>query len=169
VLRGAEAARSPEVEMEKEDEEQEGLAIEGSRSLRVLLAEDDQVSQKLTVRLLEKDGHSVEVVETGRAAVAAWTQGTFDLILMDVQMPEVNGFSATRRIREREEDAHVPIVALTARASEEDREKCLRAGMDDYLPKPVGSKALKEVITDVVSGTTTGNEVGSSSASEEED
>lgn len=120
-------------------------------SLRVLLAEDNTVNQRLTVQLLEKQGHDVEVAEDGREAVATYEDGSFDLVLMDVQMPEMNGFEATRRIRDREEEtgAHVPIIALTARATEEDRDKCLQAGMDDYLSKPVDAETLRTTVAEV--------------------
>jgi len=117
-------------------------------SLHVLLAEDDQTSQQLIVRLLEKQGHAVTVATTGQAAVTKWKQEDFDLVLMDVQMPEVNGVAATREIRSMEEEDPVPIIALTARASKEDRNECLRAGMDDYLAKPVSIEALRTVVAE---------------------
>lgn len=123
---------------------------DASPGLRILLAEDNAVNQKLTVRILEKANHQVEVAENGREAVAAHAEDTFDLILMDVQMPEMNGFEATRRIREREAetDAHTPILALTARAMKEDRQKCLDAGMDDYLSKPIRIQTLNALIAE---------------------
>jgi signal transduction histidine kinase/DNA-binding response OmpR family regulator len=114
--------------------------------LTVLLAEDNLVNQKLATRLLEKLGHRVAVASDGAEAVRAHARRRFDLILMDVQMPEMNGFEATARIREREKrtGAHVPIVALTAHAIQGDRERCLAAGMDDYLSKPLSANALEE-------------------------
>ncbi len=126
-------------------------STEGSSALRILVAEDNTVNQKLTVQLLEKRGHKVELAETGKEAVDAFKQRSFDLVLMDVQMPEMNGFEATRRIRtqEKKTGGHVPIIALTARATEEDRDMCLESGMDDYLSKPVELEELKEVVTGV--------------------
>jgi PAS domain S-box-containing protein len=109
------------------------------RSLRVLLAEDNKVNQRLAVRLLEKRGHRVAVVDNGRDAVAAAIAQEFDLILMDVQMPEMDGFEATAALRaaERGTGQRRPIVAMTAHAMKGDRERCLLAGMDEYLAKPI--------------------------------
>jgi signal transduction histidine kinase/DNA-binding response OmpR family regulator len=114
--------------------------------LSVLLAEDNVVNQKLATRLLEKMGHRVTLAEDGAAAVRAHAGSRFDLILMDVQMPEMNGFEATAQIRAREKDTgdHVFVIALTAHAIKGDRERCLTAGMDDYLTKPLSGAALKE-------------------------
>ncbi len=116
--------------------------------LEILLAEDNAVNQKLTVGMLEKAGHSVEIANDGLAAVEAYQQGSFDCVLMDVQMPEMGGFEATRKIRRLEEGSpvHTPIIALTARAMNTDRAKCLEAGMDDYLSKPVRLEQLHTVI-----------------------
>jgi two-component system, sensor histidine kinase and response regulator len=116
------------------------------RALTVLLAEDNGVNQKLATRLLEKMGHAVMLAANGAEAVRAHASRRFDLILMDVQMPEMNGFEATARIREREmiTGDHVRIVALTAHAIRGDRERCLAAGMDDYLSKPLNASALAE-------------------------
>ncbi len=107
--------------------------------LRVLLAEDNAVNQKLAARLLEKDGHSVTVTSNGREAIRALDRGTFDLILMDLQMPEMGGFEATCAIRDREKKTgrHIPIIALTAHAMKGDEERCLKAGMDAYVSKPI--------------------------------
>jgi CheY-like chemotaxis protein len=126
-------------------------SFETPASLSVLLAEDDRVSQRLITRILEKQGHEVDIVDNGEKAVAACEREDFDLVLMDVQMPEMNGFEATRQIRARETEAeaHVTIVALTARATEEDRRDCLRAGMDAYVAKPVDADTLRDVVADV--------------------
>ncbi len=119
-----------------------------ARSLRVLLAEDNAVNQKVVVRLLEKQGHSVVLASNGREALAAFVREPFDLILMDVQMPEMNGYDTTKAIRGKESGTgeHIPIVALTAHALKGDREICLDAGMDDYLGKPVHLKELTAVL-----------------------
>jgi signal transduction histidine kinase/CheY-like chemotaxis protein len=114
------------------------------RPLRVLLAEDDRFNQRLGMALLQKWGHDVTLATTGTQAMAEWKSGKFDLIVMDVQMPEMDGLEATRRIRESEEqgDSHIPIIAMTAHALTGDREKCLAAGMDGYAAKPLRIKAL---------------------------
>jgi signal transduction histidine kinase/CheY-like chemotaxis protein len=107
--------------------------------LRILVAEDNRVNQVLTVRLLEKAGHHVEIADSGRMAVAALDTGRFDVALMDLQMPEMDGFEATAAIRQRERTtgAHLPIIALTANAMVGDQERCLQAGMDGYVSKPI--------------------------------
>jgi CheY-like chemotaxis protein len=112
---------------------------------RVLVAEDNAVNQKLAVRLLEKQGCQVEIAATGQTAVTAWERGGFDLIFMDCHMPELNGYEATRMIRALEASRGLPptrIVAMTANALQGDREECLRAGMDDYIAKPVTPDSL---------------------------
>ena len=119
-----------------------------SRFLKILLAEDNEVNQKLAVRLLEKRGHSVVVAGTGREAVEALDHHTFDLVLMDVQMPEMDGIEATVQIREREAGTgrHQPIVAMTALVMKGDRERCLSARMDGYLSKPIRPQELDTVL-----------------------
>jgi CheY-like chemotaxis protein/HPt (histidine-containing phosphotransfer) domain-containing protein len=121
---------------------------ERRRPLRILLAEDNDVNRRLLSTILEKQGHAITVATNGREAVSALGTAMFDLVLMDVQMPEMDGFEATARIRAAEKDTghHVPIVALTAHALKGDREACLAAGMDDYLSKPVRAVELLEVI-----------------------
>ena len=121
---------------------------ESRKRLRILVAEDNSVNQLLSVRLLEKRGHAVVVAGTGRAALEALEKGSFDIVLMDVQMPEMDGFEATRtiRLRERETGMHLPIVAMTARAMVGDRERCLAAGMDGYVSKPLQPKELFAMI-----------------------
>ncbi len=121
---------------------------EQSRSMNILLAEDNAVNQRVVIRMLEKMGHQCYVASNGRSAVAAWLDGHFDLILMDIQMPEMSGFEATAEIREREKTAggRIPILALTAHATKGYRERCLAAGMDGYIAKPIQSKDLRETI-----------------------
>ncbi len=118
------------------------------RPLRILLAEDNLVNQKLVSRLLEKRGYSIVVANDGTEALEAIARESFDLVLMDVQMPEMGGFEATGKIRQRESGMgrRLPIIALTAHAMQGDRERCLNAGMDDYLSKPIHPKALFEAI-----------------------
>ena len=113
-------------------------------ALRVLLAEDNVVNRFLAIRLLEKEGHHVVAATNGRAAIAALEHGSFDLALMDLQMPEMDGFEATAIIRERERTtgAHLPIIALTANAMVGDEERCLQAGMDGYVSKPIDIRRL---------------------------
>lgn len=117
------------------------------KEMRILLAEDNPVNQKLAVALLSKAGYPVDVVETGAQALDALQKGHYSLVLMDVQMPEMDGLEATERIRAREaEGEHTPIIAMTAHAMKGDRERCLAAGMDDYVSKPLRPKELFEVI-----------------------
>jgi CheY-like chemotaxis protein len=119
-----------------------------ARSARVLVAEDNIVNQRVAAGLLTRRGHLVTVVGNGRAAVDAVAHGEFDVVLMDVQMPEMDGFEATAAIRERERDTgrRVRIVAMTAHAMSGDRERCLAAGMDGYLSKPIDQRTLYEAV-----------------------
>jgi signal transduction histidine kinase/DNA-binding response OmpR family regulator len=116
--------------------------------LRVLIAEDNVVNQRLAAALLARRGHETVVVSNGREAVEAWHRDAFDAILMDVQMPEMDGFEATQAIRdaERATGAHIAIVAMTAHAMAGDRERCLDAGMDDYLTKPMSIREVDRVL-----------------------
>jgi signal transduction histidine kinase/ActR/RegA family two-component response regulator len=122
------------------------------RQLRVLLVDDNVVNQRLAARLLEKRGHTVITATTGNEALAAIEREPFDLAIMDVQMPEVDGLTATGIIREREKShgGHLPIVAMTAHAMTGDRERCLQAGMDGYLPKPIDPVMMIEEIRRVL-------------------
>jgi two-component system, sensor histidine kinase and response regulator len=106
--------------------------------------EDNSTNQLLAVTLLEKAGHSVDTAQNGREALATLACQPFDVVLMDVQMPEMDGFEATQRIREQEQSTsrHIPIVAMTAHAMKDDRQRCLDAGMDGYISKPIHSKEL---------------------------
>jgi hypothetical protein len=114
----------------------------------VLLAEDSLINQKLAIGLLEKWGHRVTVANHGHEAVKLSADQPFDLLLMDVQMPELDGLDATRMIRVREQTTgiHLPIVAMTAHAMKGDRERCLAAGMDDYLVKPIRASELFQAV-----------------------
>jgi CheY-like chemotaxis protein/HPt (histidine-containing phosphotransfer) domain-containing protein len=116
--------------------------------LCILLAEDHPINQSLATRVLEKSGHTVVVVNNGREALATLARKSFDLILMDIQMPDIDGFEATQAIRTREqvEGGHIPIVAMTAYAMPGDRERCLALGMDGYVAKPFHALALFEAI-----------------------
>ena len=123
----------------------------GLRRLHVLLAEDNPVNSRLAVRLMEKLGHSVLAVVNGRAALEALDRDSFDVVLMDIQMPEMDGYRATAALREKEKETgmHVPVVALTAHAMSTDREKCFEAGMDGYLSKPIDLKELRDTLNSI--------------------
>ena len=120
----------------------------GKRPLRILLAEDDLVNREVTVRMLEKRGHTVITAEDGRKALDSLLAGLFDLVLMDVHMPVMDGYQVTGALRKRERGTgtHIPIVALTASAMKGDRQRCLEAGMDEYLSKPLRAGELYDVI-----------------------
>jgi len=126
---------------------------EGRQSLRVLLAEDNAVNQRLAERLLEKEGHTVVVVSDGLKAIEALETNIFDLVLMDVQMPSMDGVQATAIIRQREMNTglHIPIIAMTAHAMAGDRQRFLKAGMDGYVSKPIHARELLETIESVLS------------------
>ena len=125
-----------------------------SQPLRILVAEDSILNQKLALSLLQKYGHTVTIANNGKEAVSAVTSQPFDVVLMDVEMPDMDGLEATATIRawERSKGKHVTIIAMTAHAMKSHREQCLEAGMDDYVSKPVRAKKLfdklKEVLTD---------------------
>jgi CheY-like chemotaxis protein len=115
---------------------------------KILLVEDVAVNQMLAVRILEKAGHRVVVAENGREGLAVLATQPFDVVLMDVQMPEMDGFEAATTIRERERASgtHVPIIAMTAYAMTGDRERCLAAGMDGYISKPIRARELLNAV-----------------------
>jgi len=113
------------------------------RQLRILLAEDNAINQKIACHVLEKQGHHVTVAADGRQALSALDQAHFDVVLMDVQMPEMDGFETTGAIRARERGTgvHLPIIAMTAHAMKGDRERCIASGMDSYISKPLKLKS----------------------------
>jgi CheY-like chemotaxis protein len=123
-----------------------------TKPLRILVAEDNEVNQQLIVRLLERRKNAVFLAKNGRQALAMLENERFDLILMDLQMPEMDGYEATAVIRNREESTgeHIPIVALTAHAMKGHQEACLKAGMDAYISKPIKPQRLFEVIEQVM-------------------
>ncbi len=115
--------------------------------VRILLAEDNLINQKLTIIMLAKSGYKVDVVENGQQAVEAVLKGDYHLVLMDVQMPVLNGLEATQQIRQQEQPGkHIPIIAMTAHAMKGDQERCLNAGMDGYLSKPLNPKEVLAAI-----------------------
>ena len=119
---------------------------------RILLAEDNVVNQKVALRMLDLLGCLVTVVGDGQAAVERWRESAYDLVLMDCQMPVLDGYAATRLIRSLENGAHIPIVALTADAIQGTEERCLAAGMDAYLTKPVAKTAIEAALCRFLSG-----------------
>jgi len=142
-------------QLPQQDRSRRGSVKAGSetgRSLHILLAEDNRVNQKLAVRLLENRGHSVHVVSDGHAAIEAFDRRVFDAVLMDVQMPRMDGLRATALIRDHRNDwaRNTPIIALTAHAMAGDRERCLDAGMNAYLSKPIDSKKLFATLAELV-------------------
>ncbi|NGP87957.1 response regulator [Fodinibius halophilus] len=146
-----------EVEDQQEDEEapdkedSDELSI-FPEELHVLVAEDNKINQMVATKILEKEGMNIDIVETGREAVDAVDKKDYAFVLMDIQMPEMDGYEATEKIREKEKETgnHLPIIALTASAMEEDRQLCLDAGMDDYVPKPIDKQELMRVLKEIV-------------------
>jgi signal transduction histidine kinase/DNA-binding response OmpR family regulator len=127
-------------------------AVPQATSLHILLAEDNRTNQTVATRMLQKMGHSTMVAGNGKEALVLLTTRRFDLILMDIQMPEMDGLTATRKIRESEKETqlHLPIIAMTAHAMKGDRERCIEAGMDGYISKPISSKEVAEAIASIV-------------------
>jgi signal transduction histidine kinase/CheY-like chemotaxis protein len=126
----------------------------GPKGLNILLAEDNRINQLVATRSLEKMGHSVVVVGNGKEALLLLKTGSFDLVLMDIQMPEMDGLTATARIRQGETitHTHIPIIATTAHAMKGDRERCLAAGMDGYISKPISALELETAIAEALQG-----------------
>jgi len=123
------------------------------RQYRILLAEDNAVNQKVACRILEKLGYRVDLVANGRLAVQAWHAGHYDLILMDCQMPELDGYEATQEIRALEAGrGHIPIIALTAHAMKGAAEQCTSAGMDAHLTKPIDRARLQACLARYLDG-----------------
>ncbi|MBD2151185.1 response regulator [Pseudanabaena sp. FACHB-1277] len=117
--------------------------------LKILLAEDNPINQKVATRILSHLGHQADVVANGREAIIAIANKFYDLILMDIQMPEMDGLMAAQHIRQLEVTSHsapITIIAMTANATDEDRELCRKAGMDDYLTKPIQIDKLKAIL-----------------------
>jgi CheY-like chemotaxis protein/HPt (histidine-containing phosphotransfer) domain-containing protein len=131
-----------------------GPLVEAARPLKVLVAEDNRVNQHVVVGMLERAGHRAAVAENGREALALLEKERFDVVLMDVQMPELDGIETTTAIRERERTGggHLPIVAVTAHTMQGDAERCLAAGMDAYLAKPLQARELLATIDSVTGG-----------------
>jgi PAS domain S-box-containing protein len=144
----------PDAEKQPRSAKSPQIPPRSERALHVLLAEDNGVNQILATKILEKLGHRVTVVDDGRAAVEAAKSTRFDLIAMDIQMPELDGLQACRAIREWEQagGGHVPIIAMTAHAMKGDRERCIEAGMDGYVAKPIHAAELAAAIEEVCVG-----------------
>jgi signal transduction histidine kinase len=123
-----------------------GLGAPGDGRLRILMAEDNLVNQRVALRMLEKEGHYVVAANNGREAVMAWRKQAFDIVLMDLQMPEMDGIEATIEIRSSENGSRIPIAAVTAHGMADDRARCMAAGMDDYLVKPIVRTDLIEMV-----------------------
>ena len=145
--------RSPVMHVQADSVKSLLVAENAQARVRILVAEDNPVNRKLATKLIGKFGAHVDAVTTGKEAIRALESTDYDLILMDVQMPEMDGIDATRLIREKEKEqgGHVPIVAMTAHAMEDDRRLCMMAGMDDYVSKPIKKQQLLEVIEKMLS------------------
>ena len=152
LLGAIEMSLGATVRVDHEVEASPGASNEALPPLHVLLAEDSLVNQKLAVGLMEKHGHSVVVANNGKEAIAALASHQFDVVLMDVEMPEMDGLEATAVIRlgERQTGEHIPIIAMTAHAMKGDRERCLEAGMDDYVSKPIRTQRLFDTLRSVL-------------------
>jgi CheY-like chemotaxis protein len=127
-------------------------APEGEKVRRLLLAEDDKTIREVLGLMLKRSNYHVDFAEDGLKVIEMWEKGGYDLVLMDIQMPRLNGFEATRAIREKERErgGHTPIVAMTAHAFKEDEEKCLAAGMDNYISKPIDFEMARKMIEESI-------------------
>jgi PAS domain S-box-containing protein len=152
----------PESQARHEEADTPNRAL--THGVRILVAEDNLVNQKLARRLLEREGHLVTIAENGKRAIELFRSHPFDLIFMDVQMPEMDGIEATTLIRRYETDSHIPIIAMTAHAMDGDKERCLNVGMDAHLAKPINSKELYRLVLAFSSITTSGKQMGEANA-----
>jgi CheY-like chemotaxis protein/HPt (histidine-containing phosphotransfer) domain-containing protein len=145
---------APPAPPDRPREDESWPAPPAPRPLRVLLAEDNEFNQEVVLHLLGRQGHKVQVARDGREALAALDEGPFDLLLLDVHMPELDGFRVIEALRQREQGTgrHLPVIALTARAAPGDRARCLQAGMDDYLAKPLHAADLLAAIERALAG-----------------
>ena len=123
---------------------------EEKQTIKILLVEDNELNQKFAIAVIRKLGHELDIASNGRIGVDLYKSKSFDLILMDIQMPEMNGIEATQAIRKLEADngkgAHIPIIAVTAFAMEQDKRNCMDAGMDDFIAKPYKPFELEQKI-----------------------
>jgi CheY-like chemotaxis protein len=138
----------PDLRAGEEQKPAEEIRKGSSRSVRILLAEDNEINQKIALEFLQMRGHRVRIANNGKEALEAFASEPFDIILMDVQMPVMDGFQATAAIREKERitGRHLPVVAMTGYAMKADRKRCLDAGMDGYICKPIRSQELFETV-----------------------
>lgn len=150
----AEAGLEPEVLPAAEPFPPEAVSTaQGEERIpRILLAEDDPTIRQVLGLMLKRSNYNLDIAEDGQMAVELWEKGEYDLVLMDVQMPRLNGFETTQAIREKERKrgGHIPIVAMTAHASKEDQANCIAAGMDAYISKPIDFKKTLGVIGDII-------------------
>lgn len=155
LLKAILLSRSHSDQKQKDQPERPTIAPTSSniKPLKILLVEDNAINQNLATRLLKNSGHEVVLASNGQEALEKYGQSEFDVILMDIQMPKMNGFEATTAIRAIENDrgTHTPIIAMTAHALKGDKEKCLAQGMDGYIAKPIQAKSLNQIIHDVCS------------------
>ncbi len=149
-------------DLPKDLESEQTASVSGQPGLSILVVEDNLTNQKLAIRRLEQMGHQTTAVENGRLALEAIQDVEFDLILMDIQMPEMDGIQATAAIREEEKESgkHIPIIAFTAHAMKGDRENLLAAGMDNYLAKPFRPEELKRVIDETMGEKSVASDTG---------
>jgi CheY-like chemotaxis protein/anti-sigma regulatory factor (Ser/Thr protein kinase) len=144
--------RDAEIASEKTVETEAAPPSEEQNRPRLLLAEDDQTIRNIFQVMLQRLNYEIDIAENGHKAVDMWEKGNYDLILMDVQMPLLNGFEATAAIRGKESSrgGHIPIIAMTAHALKEDKQRCLAAGMDAYISKPINFKVCRQLIDETL-------------------
>jgi CheY-like chemotaxis protein len=161
---------SPMAEEQINDKEEKTRPLPGrvsprqTRRYRILLAEDNLINQMVAKRMLENQGHTITTARDGKETLEIWKRGTFDLVLMDLHMPVMDGLKATASIRRQErtqkDSGHIPIIAMTARVLAGDRELCMEAGMDGYIPKPLDPEFMFGTIDRVVNGNFCENQPG---------